>query len=261
MPVTDVTQDGQGRARVDFDLGGTNDDEATAVHAGRPAHRGDGIGRVDRPEAQAEPDQGDEAEERLQDRLILVVATGRPEAHQRRVAPEDDARRQRVARTRTRPQLIGHRLVEPELLSPRGEPHAGAAGPAILAEGDQVELVLLAGDAVDVGLAPRIGRYVLLEIGAVPAPLKLGGRLVQDGKALLVGRPAQVVDVEQFERTFDVLDLRLRCVGLASRLTHARFRVRAVHAGQHFPCGHRVALAFRQVAQLARRVRSRNSRC
>src|SRR5687767_5423688 len=57
------------------------------------------------------------AQEGLQDRLILVIATRRAERHHRRIALEDQARRERVARTCTWTNLIGSFLVQPKLLA------------------------------------------------------------------------------------------------------------------------------------------------
>src|SRR4029453_18140659 len=56
-------------------------------------------------------------QERLQDRLILVITTRRAERHHRRVTLEDQTRRQRVARARVRANLVRSRLVQPELFT------------------------------------------------------------------------------------------------------------------------------------------------
>src|SRR5436309_16132558 len=59
----------------------------------------------------------DHAEQRLQDRLILIVTAGRPNPHHRDVALEYHARRQGITRPRPRPDLRRARGVEPELLT------------------------------------------------------------------------------------------------------------------------------------------------
>ena len=69
----------------------------------------------------------DDVEERLQDRLVLVVAAGRAQRHQRLAVLEHQARRQRVARPRPRPDLVGAGLVEPELLAAHAHADAGVA--------------------------------------------------------------------------------------------------------------------------------------
>ena len=69
----------------------------------------------------------DDAQERLEDRLLLIVAARRADAHHRHVALEDDARCQRVARAGAGAELVRPRLVEPELLAADAHADAGVA--------------------------------------------------------------------------------------------------------------------------------------
>src|SRR6266478_7054251 len=96
-----------------------------------------------------------DVEKRLQDRLVLVVASGRADRHEGRAVAQHDAWRQRVARPRPRAQLGGAGFVEPELLAahahadPRLAEDDGPADPA--AAGRRVEDVAVAVDNGDVG--------------------------------------------------------------------------------------------------------------
>ena len=90
---------------------------------------------------------------------------------------------------------------------------ARAAGLAVLAVRDDVELVLLAGDLVDVGLAPRIERHFLAQVGAVP--LRLGRRLLEQRLQPELGaRVTADVQAVLVERLLQRVDLRLRGVDL-----------------------------------------------
>ena len=60
----------------------------------------------------------DDVQECLEDGLLLVVAAGRADRHERLAVAQHDAGRQRIAGPRPRPQLRGPRLVEPELSRP-----------------------------------------------------------------------------------------------------------------------------------------------
>src|SRR5262245_5018718 len=69
----------------------------------------------------------DRAQERLENGLLLVVTAGTAKREQRRAVLEDEARRQRVARTRMRPDLVGPRRVEEELLTAHAHADTGIA--------------------------------------------------------------------------------------------------------------------------------------
>src|SRR5579883_2338956 len=67
----------------------------------------------------------DDIEECLEYRLVLVVAPGRAERHQRLPVLQNDARCERVARARPRPELRGPRWVQPELLAANAHADSG----------------------------------------------------------------------------------------------------------------------------------------
>src|SRR5262249_16379482 len=56
-------------------------------------------------------------EEGLDDSLLLVIATWRPDGHERLAIPQHDTRCQRVSWPGAWPKLRGARLVEPKLLA------------------------------------------------------------------------------------------------------------------------------------------------
>src|SRR5690348_10834267 len=69
----------------------------------------------------------DDAEKRLQNGLLLIVPAWGSKRHHRRVALEDETRRQRVPWSRARANLIRAGLVEPELLAAHAHADAGVA--------------------------------------------------------------------------------------------------------------------------------------
>src|ERR1700685_2180591 len=69
----------------------------------------------------------DRREERLDDRLLLVIAAGAADRHEGLAITQHDAGRERIARARPRPQLRGAALVEPELLAAHAHADAGIA--------------------------------------------------------------------------------------------------------------------------------------
>src|SRR5207244_6771210 len=91
---------------------------------------------------------------------------------------------------------------------------AGAARAAVLAEGKQVEIATVrAGLLVDVGPAPGVGGYALLEVG--PGPARLGARLHDERlQPLLARRIVPDVEPERVERLVERVDLRARDLDL-----------------------------------------------
>src|SRR5690348_10548617 len=86
---------------------------------------------------------------------------------------------------------------------------AAAARLAVLAVGDDVEVAFLPGHAVQVGLAPRIERHVLAEIG--PGPLRLARRPVdQRLQPELAARIVAGIETVGIERLGKRVDLRFR---------------------------------------------------
>src|SRR6185436_13015483 len=83
---------------------------------------------------------------------------------------------------------------------------AGAAGLAVAAVGDDLELGLLARDAIDVRPAPRVVRQRLLQVR------------LDRGQAFLAGRVAPVVEAVLVQRLLQRIDLRARHLHL--RLAH-----------------------------------------
>src|SRR6266540_4575125 len=69
----------------------------------------------------------DGAQERLENRLILVVAAGSADGHHRLIAFEHETRRERIAGASAWAQLIRSRLVQPELLAADAHADAGLA--------------------------------------------------------------------------------------------------------------------------------------
>src|SRR5215813_1619335 len=95
---------------------------------------------------------------------------------------------------------------------------AGAAGPAILTVGKQVEFAVLARRAIDVGVAPRIQRHVLLQVGSAPLGIVadvgaqrlqsfVGRGITPEIEAILIQRLRQRLDLRLRDRYFGLSDL------------------------------------------------------
>src|ERR1041384_8519678 len=67
----------------------------------------------------------DDIEECLQNRLVLIVAAGRSQRHERLAVLQNNAWRQCVTRSSAWMQLRGTIRIEPEMLSANAHPDAG----------------------------------------------------------------------------------------------------------------------------------------
>src|SRR5215469_8450177 len=89
----------------------------------------------------------------------------------------------------------------------------GAAGSIVGAQGVEVVFAVLARYPVDIGVAPRIDRnLLLLQIGS--APTRHAARRLDKGlQAFLLGRIVAHIEPVEIERPGDILDLDTRGIG------------------------------------------------
>jgi hypothetical protein len=69
----------------------------------------------------------DHAQEGLEDGLVLIIAAGRAEGHDRHIAAENHAGCERVAWAGVRADLVGPGLIQPELFAAHAHADAGVA--------------------------------------------------------------------------------------------------------------------------------------
>ena len=90
---------------------------------------------------------------------------------------------------------------------------AAAAGLTILAQGHEIEVAVLAGKSIDIGVAPGIGRHTLGQIGAVPFGF-IGRSRDEGGESLLGHRIVAGIEPVLVERFFQCVNLGARRLDL-----------------------------------------------